>query len=136
MLHAAGIQIARMLVVAIDDYDGINKIVLRVIRAHSHVNHPWGLSCRDIIRETYESTLRISRSALEAQGSTRKKDQAMIDAFHEGDQDAMIEMAPLYDPNLPVRENEEYITRTGERRGDWEADQRARMTESLEEKGE
>ncbi|MEL7011648.1 MAG: cation:proton antiporter [Pseudomonadota bacterium] len=148
LLHAAGIENAHMLVVAIDDYDGINKIVSHVVQTHPHVHviaraldrdhvyHLWGLGCRDIIRETYDSTLRISRSAFEAQGIPRKKAQAMIDAFHEGDQEAMIEMAQLYNPNLPVHENEEYISRVRARRGDWEADQRARMAVILEEKSE
>ncbi|MEO0748978.1 MAG: cation:proton antiporter [Pseudomonadota bacterium] len=148
LLHAAGIQNAHMLVVAIDDYDGINKIVSHVVQAHPHVHviaraldrdhvyHLWGLGCRDIIRETYDSTLRMSRSAFEARGIPRKKAQAMIDAFHEGDQEAMIEMAQLYDPSLPVHENEEYISRVRERRGDWEADQRARMAAILEEQRE
>ncbi|MEO0751676.1 MAG: cation:proton antiporter [Pseudomonadota bacterium] len=139
LLHAAGIENARMLIVAIDNFDQINQIVAHVIRAHPHVHviaraldrdhvyHLWGLGCRDIIRETYDSTLRISRSAFEATGMPRKKAQALVDAFHDVDQEAMIEMAQLYDPTIPVHENEAYVTRIRERRVDWEAAARARF---------
>lgn len=142
LLHAAGIEKAHMLVVAIDGREQINKLVEHVVKAHPHVHvvaravdrdhvyHLWGLGCRDIIRETYDSTLRISRSAFEARGIPRKTAQAMIDAFHDADQEAMIEMAQLYDPTIPVHENEEYVSRVRERRGAWEENFRTQMAKA------
>ena len=43
--------------------------------------------------------------------------QAMIDAFNEAEQETMLEMAELYDPDIPVAENEAYVARVRARRG-------------------
>jgi CPA2 family monovalent cation:H+ antiporter-2 len=145
LLHAAGINNAHMLIVAIDNREQINQIVAHVIHSHpsvhvvaraidrDHVYELWGLGCRDIIRETYDSTLRISRSAFEARGIPRATAQKMIEAFHEADQEAMIEMASVFDPSVPVHENEEYVGLVRSRRSDWEAKQRDAMTKILAE---
>ena len=65
--------------------------------------------CRDIIRETYDSSLRIGRSAFEAMGSPRDMAQMMIDEFHAEDQRNMVEVADVYDENIPAHENDAYV---------------------------
>ncbi len=140
LLHAAGIERAHMLIVAIDNREQINQIVSHVVHAHPHVHviaravdrdhvyELWGLGCRDIIRETYDATLRISRSAFEARGIPREVAQEMVDAFHEVDQEAMIEMASVYDPDIPVHENEDYVNLIRSRRPEWEAMTKEKIT--------
>ncbi len=140
LLHAAGIAEADILVVAIDDRDGIDEIVkyatktfpnLHVIaRAtdRDHVYDLWFHGCRDIIRETYDSTMRMSRSVFEALGIDRPTAEAMIEAFNEEDRAAMITIADVHKVGVPPAENEEYVARVLELRGEWEERTHRRMT--------
>ena len=126
MLHAAGIDRARVLVVAIDGQDDITRIVRHVAEHHPHVHivararnrhhvyELWAAGCRDIIRETYDSSLRMARSVLEATGHERPVAQEMIDAFDRSDRKAMVEVAGLYKLDVPVTENEAYVARIRE----------------------
>ncbi|MEQ8895569.1 MAG: cation:proton antiporter [Roseovarius sp.] len=139
LLHAAGIGEARMLIVAIDDRAQINEIVKHVTKTYpkvhivaraldrDHVYELWSLGCRDIIRETFDSTMRMSRSVFEALGIERETAQRMIDAFVETDQAAMMEAAEAYDSGVPLHENAAYVELVRSRRGVWEAETRERM---------
>jgi CPA2 family monovalent cation:H+ antiporter-2 len=64
-----------------------------------------------VIRETYDSSLRIGRSALEAMGIPRDRAQMMVDDFNQVDQQAMLAVADAFDPTVPVMENHAYIAR-------------------------
>ncbi len=126
LLNAAGISEADILIVAIDDREGINQIVsyatqtfpdLHVIaRAldRDHVYDLWYHGCRDIIRETYDSTLRMGRSAFEAMGVERDTATAMIDAFNDRDRESMLLIADVHKMGVPPHENEEYLARVRE----------------------
>ena len=57
----------------------------------------------------------------------------MKDAFHEMDQQSMIEVADVYDIDIPGHENEAYVARVRERAESWEADLHDRMMEIMEE---
>jgi CPA2 family monovalent cation:H+ antiporter-2 len=121
LLHSAGIEEARLLIVAIDDKQQITELVDYAIRNfpklhviaravdRHHVYHLWALGCRDIIRETYDSSLRIGRSAYEALGVSRETADRMKAEFDETNRRAMIEVADAYDVNIPAYENEAYI---------------------------
>lgn len=121
MLHAAGISNAKLFVIAIDDKTQITELVRYVTQHYpdvhvlaratdrNHVYDLWAAGCRDIIRETYDSSLRIGRSAFEALGIERPTAQRMVDAFNETDRHTMITLADLYDPDIPVTENKAYI---------------------------
>ncbi|MBF9029449.1 potassium transporter [Rhodobacterales bacterium HKCCE3408] len=123
LLHAAGIEEAKILVVAIDQKEQIDQLVSYVIKNHPHVHviaravnrhhvyDLWWLGCRDIIRETYDASLRIGRSAIEALGTDRERAQMMVDAFNEDDRRAMVEVADVYDPAVPATENAQYVER-------------------------
>ncbi len=140
LLHAAGIAEAKILVVAIDDRDGIDTIVkyatktfpnLHVVaRAldRDHVYDLWFHGCRDIIRETYDSTMRMSRSVFEAMGIDRETANEMIEAFNVHDRQAMLAIADVHKVGVAPEENEEYVARVLEMRGEWEAETRASMT--------
>ncbi|MEM1375239.1 MAG: cation:proton antiporter, partial [Pseudomonadota bacterium] len=114
LLHAAGIDRAKIIVVAIDEIEGINTIVRHVKEHHPgvhiiararnrhHVYELWAMGCRDIIRETYDSSLRMGRSAFEALGFDRATADAMVATFNEDDQEIMLEVSDSYDVNIPA----------------------------------
>ena len=145
LLHAAGIDEAKMLVVAIDGKHEITELVKYVHATHphvhiiaravdrSHVYDLWAAGCRDIIRETYDSSLRMSRSAVEALGYSRDQAERVVETFNEMDRKSMIMAAEHYDPEIPMHLNEKLLERFREVQGDWEAELNARMTAILSE---
>jgi len=132
LLHAAGIAEARMLVVAIDGKEAINTLVRHAVATYpnlhvvaravdrNHVYDLWGHGCRDIIRETYDSSLRMSRSAFMALGHDAAEAERMVAAFDRIDRRVMLDAAEAYDPTIPAHENEAYLARLREMRDDWE----------------
>ncbi|MEM1064963.1 MAG: cation:proton antiporter, partial [Pseudomonadota bacterium] len=131
LLSAAGIAEAKLLVVAIDDKEKITELVRYAVQTYpdlhvmaraidrDHVYHLYAVGCRDIIRETYDSSIRMGRSAYEALGISKAKAQAMADAFDRKDREAMIEVADVYRLDIPPTENEEYVARVREVLGAW-----------------
>ncbi|MBD5771421.1 cation:proton antiporter domain-containing protein [Marinomonas colpomeniae] len=123
LLHAAGIDEASLLIIAIDDPEQITKLVkyvtenypdLHVIaRAfdNNHVYDLWSYGCRDIIRENYDSSLRMGRSAFQALGFSDKKAEKMIEVFNEHDKIAMVDVADAHQLGVPSHENEIFIKR-------------------------
>ncbi len=124
LLHAAGIDIARMLIIAIDDRERATEMVRYVVKHHPHVyivarafdrHHVyelWAAGCRDIIREHFDSSVRAARSALEALGHHPYDAERQTRGYVENDKIAMRELAGLYDPDVPVHENTAYVERT------------------------
>lgn len=123
LLSAAGIEDAKLLVVALDDAEQITKlvryamqnyphlhVVARAVDRH-HVYDLWAYGCRDIIRETYDSTMRMGRSAFEALGIEQEKAQEMVDIFSEFDKEMLREAADVYEIGVPFEENHAYIER-------------------------
>jgi CPA2 family monovalent cation:H+ antiporter-2 len=146
LLHAAGIAEAKLFVVAIDDRDQITELVhylhstypdLHIVaRAvdRNHVYDLWHAGCRDIIRESYDSSIRMGRSAIEALGYTRDQADRMADAFNEMDRRSMLIVAEHYDPAIPAYENEAYLASIRENRDDWNAEIEERMKSIMAEK--
>ncbi len=146
LLHAAGIEQAKILVIAIDGRDQITELAryaaqtwpdLHVIaRAvdRNHVYDLWSVGCRDIIRDTYDSSLRMGRSAIEALGHDRDEAQRMVDAFNEMDRKAMIAVADVYDMNIPAHENQAYLDAIKAMRDDLEEQLRGAMRPDLADK--
>ncbi len=145
LLHAAGIETAKLIVVAIDDQAQINEVVRHVVKHHpnvhvvaraidrTHVYELWSLGCRDIIRETYDSSLRVGRSSFEALGISREAAQKMTDAFDVIDKQRLREQAGDYDVTKPPWENEEFIARVRESLEDWEAELGTAMQSIMKE---
>ena len=113
-----------MLVIAIDERENATElvryvsenyphvyIVVRAIDRH-HVYELWSAGARDIIRETFDSSLRAGRSALEALGVHRYDAERQIRGYVLNDRKQMYNMAALYDPSIPVHENAEYVAET------------------------
>lgn len=146
LLEAAGIREAKILVVAIDGKDTITELVNHVTKTYPNVhviaravdrNHVYDLyavGCRDIIRETYDGSIRMARSALEALGATRSAAQRMMNAFEEVDREMLIETASLHDINVPVAENEAFIAKVNEMRDTWDPQLKGRMQAAASKK--
>ena len=144
LLHAAGLHHAKVFVAAIDEKEKLTElvryvhataphvhIIARAVDRH-HVYELWAAGCRDIIRENYDSSLRMGRSALEALNVPKDRSQMMVDAFNRADRASMITLADVYDPKIPPMENEPYIARVREILGPREAAINAEMMHILE----
>ena len=126
MLHAAGIEHARMLIIAIDDKHNTTELVHYVHANYPHVHivaraedrrhvyELWSAGCRDIIRENFDGAVRAGRSALEALGVHPYDAERQVQGYVENDKAQLREVAGLYDPNIPIHENQPYIERTKE----------------------
>lgn len=143
LLASAGIARAKLLIVALDEREQIDKLTryavanfpnLHVIaraKDRDHVYHLWAMGCRDVIRETYDSALRMGRSAYEALGIDRQTAIAMTEAWEERDRSSMQEVADLYRLDVPTWENPELIAKINELRKDWDPKLREQMDEIL-----
>jgi CPA2 family monovalent cation:H+ antiporter-2 len=146
LLAAAGIAEAKLLVVAIDDKEQITELVRYALTNYpdlhvmaraidrDHVYHLYATGCRDIIRETYDSSLRMGRSAFEALGHPRPHAEAMTEAFQDMDREAMIMVADVYDLSIPPTENEAYLNRVREILGPWQDELHEKMQAIAENK--
>ncbi len=126
LLHAAGIERAKMLIVAIDGKDQVTEIVRHVVQHYPHVhviarafdrNHVYELyaaGCRDIIREVFDSGVRAGRSAMEALGHHPFEADRMARGFVRQDQRSIAELAQLHDPEVPIHHNTAYVERAKE----------------------
>ena len=126
LLEAAGIRKASQLIVAIDGKHQSTELVRYVrsnfpavhviARAHdrNHVYDLYAAGCRDIIRETFDSSVRMGRSAFTAIGMSDEEVEHAADGFVADDRTAMIIMAGLYDPDIPSADNAEYVNKVKE----------------------
>lgn len=83
-------------------------VLARAIDRH-HVYQLWALGCRDIIRETYDSSLRIGRAAYEALGINSEQAADIISKFDSYDKKMMRVTDEGFDANLPFQDNDEYV---------------------------
>ncbi|CAN0503138.1 unnamed protein product [Scytosiphon promiscuus] len=133
LLHAAGIDEAKMLVIAIDDKEQATALVHYISQSHPHIhivvrardrNHVYELyaaGARDIIRETFDSSVRAGRSALEALGFHPYDAERQVRNFVDGDREALRQLAQVYDPDIPIHQNEAYVARAKEISAEQEA---------------
>lgn len=123
LLKAAGIDEASLLIIAIDNPEQVTKLVKYIKEHHpnlhviarafdnNHVYDLWASGCRDIIRENYDSSLRMGRSAFEALGISHHKAEQMIDTFNQHDKVSMVEVADAHQIGVPFHENTVFIAR-------------------------
>ena len=133
LLHSAGIEDAKVLIVSIDEKESINALVSYAIRHHpdltviaraidrDHVYELWALGCREIIRETVDSSLRMGRVALESLGFEKSTASKIVDAYFDNDRMILREAADSYDPSKPTLENTAYIQRIRDNIEGWNA---------------
>ena len=126
LLEAAGIREASHFIVAIDGKHQCTELV-RYVRLHfpnvhviarahdrNHVYDLYAAGCRDIIRETFDSSVRMGTSAFTALGMSEGEAAKAATGFVADDRTSMIVMADLYDPDIPTGENTAYINKVKE----------------------
>ncbi|WP_163850954.1 monovalent cation:proton antiporter-2 (CPA2) family protein [Pseudooceanicola aestuarii] len=126
ILHAAGLHRARVLVAAMDSPESVTRLVayarsqrpdLHIIaRAYdrTHVYKLYQAGADDIVRETFDSSLRAGRYVLENIGLTEYEASEAEKTFFHHDRMTVRELAELWDPEIPTSRNVEYIARAKE----------------------
>jgi CPA2 family monovalent cation:H+ antiporter-2 len=138
-LNAAGLEDARILVVAIDDKANAVKLVryarktrpdLHIIaraRDRVHVHELYEAGANDIVREMFDSSLRAGRYALENLGLTEFEAAELEQSFYQHDRAALRELADLWQPGVPVTDLPEYVARARELNNSLEMELAARQ---------
>ena len=146
LLNAAGLEDAKILVVAVDDREAGNKLVryarkarpdLHIIaraRDRVHVHELYDAGANDIVREMFDSSLRAGRYALENLGLTEFEAAELEQAFYQHDRTALRELAELWRPGVPITEVPEYVARARELNSALEMELTARQQASERKK--
>ncbi|MDV4145865.1 cation:proton antiporter [Shimia sp. FJ5] len=140
LLHAAGIEEADVFVIAIDNKEAATELARYMAEHHPsvhvvaraidrwHVYDLWRAGCRDIIRETYDSSIRAARSVFEVIGHSRDEAERLIGMFEEFDRKTMVETAQAFlDSDDPHSENSAYSVLIRENLETWEAELKESM---------
>jgi len=126
LMHAAGIETARVLVAALDDPKATTKLVayarrvrpdLHIVaraRDRTHVYALYQAGANDIVREMFDSSLRAGRYVLENVGMTEFEAAIAEETFYHHDRKTIQELAQLWDPSVPQAENAAYVARSKE----------------------
>ena len=126
LLHAAGLKTAKILVVALDDTKAATKLVgyarrerpdlFIVARAHDrvHAYELYSVGANKIVREAFDSSVRAGRYVLEEMGLTDYEAAHQAEEFWKHDRRALLELAELWRPGVPVAENAEYMEKSRE----------------------
>ncbi len=132
LLAAAGLDDARVLVVAINDKASAVKLVayarkarpdLHIIaRAHDrvHVYELYAAGANDIVRELFDGSLRAGRYALENLGLTDFEAAEAETLYFEHDRAAVRELAQLWKPGVALADNAEYVAQAKKLNNDLE----------------
>jgi CPA2 family monovalent cation:H+ antiporter-2 len=142
LLKAAGLDKARVLVVAMDDRDKATMLVsyarrqrpdLHIVaRAYdrNHVFQLYRAGADDIVREMFDSSLRAGRYVLENIGLSEYEAAAAEQTFYAHDRESVRELAEVWDPNIPASENKAYIERARNLEKELETALLARVSEA------
>ena len=126
LLHAAGLASARVLVVALDNREKAIQLVryarkerpdIHIVaraRDRVHTYQLYQAGANDIVREMFDSSLRAGRYVLENMGLTDFEAKEMEYFFFRKDREALRDLASLWDPSIPVAENNAYVDRARE----------------------
>ena len=132
LLKAAGLEDAKVLVVAIDNKDAAIQLVayarkqrpdLHIIaraRDRVHVYELYDAGANDIVREMFDSSLRAGRYALEQLGLTEFEAAEAQETFYHHDRAALRELADLWQPGVPVQDNPAFVARAKQLNNDLE----------------
>ncbi len=132
LLKAAGLETARVLVVAVDGKASAVKLVtyarkmrpdLHIIaRAYDrvHVYELYAAGADDIVREMFDSSLRAGRYALENLGLSEYEAAEAEDLFYHADRAGLRDLAQLWKPGVSATDNPAYVARARELNNDLE----------------
>ena len=148
LLAAAGIDDARVMMVAVDDKDTATRLVAYVrkvrpdihiiarARDRVHVYELYAAGADDIVREMFDSSLRAGRYALENLGLSDFEAAEAETMFYHSDRDMVRELAELWKPGVPVADNPAYVARARQLDNDLETALAARTQNRDEEEKE
>ncbi len=123
LLEAAGLMQAQVLVVAVDDSAKAVQIVRFVrskrpdihivarARDRIHVYELYQAGANDIVRETFDSSLRAGRYVLENMGFSEYEASTLSKTYFRLDRSAMRDLAELWVPGERVDLNPAYVER-------------------------
>jgi CPA2 family monovalent cation:H+ antiporter-2 len=123
LLQAAGLATAQVLVVAVDDPENVVRIVkyarsvrpdIHIVaraRDRVHVYQLYQAGANDIVRETFDSSVRAGRYVLENMGFSEYEASKLSQAFWRIDRASMRGLAEVWVPGVPSHMNEEYVSR-------------------------
>ncbi|QCO57664.1 potassium transporter (plasmid) [Pseudorhodobacter turbinis] len=141
LLEAAGLSEASVLVVAVDNPENAVKIVAHarqqrpdihiIARAYDrpHVFALYRAGANDIVRESYDSSIRAGRYVLENIGFTDYEASKVTQTYFKVERAALRDLAQVWVPGQPVHLNDAYVARAQQ----LERDLAAAMTEDLDE---
>jgi len=142
LLKAAGLADAKVLVVCLDDPAGSLKLVryarrrrpdLHIIaraRDREHVFELYRAGANDIVREYFDSSLRVGRYVLENMGLSEFEASELQKLFFKLDRGSMADLARLWKPGVPLGKNTEYVDRAKELNRDLESALHSRISEA------
>ncbi len=123
LLEAAGLATAQVMVVAVDERDTATRIV-RFVRASRpdihivarardrvHVYELFQAGANDIVRETFDSSVRAGRYVLENMGFSDYEASKVTQIFARVDRAAMRDLAQLWVPGQNTSLNSAYVAR-------------------------
>lgn len=123
LLEAAGLGEAQVLVVAVDNNETATRIVryarsrrpdIHIVaraRDRVHVYELYQAGANDIVRETFDSSIRAGRYVLENMGFSEYEASKVSQAYYQVDRSAMLDLAKVWVPGQPVHLNEAYVER-------------------------
>ena len=123
LLEAAGLADAQVLVVAVDGRETVTNIVrfargrrpdIHIVaraRDRVHVYELYQAGANDIVRETFDSSIRAGRYVLENMGFSEYEAAKVSQAYFRIDRAAMRDLAQVWVPGQPVHLNAAYIAR-------------------------
>ena len=126
LLHAAGIESAKAIVIAIDDKERAVEMVEHVKRHHPHVTtlaraydvgHLYLLNKAGVdiaVRELFDASLELGKEALKAVGMHPFKVEKMSQAFRRHDFTGLDSLYELWDENTAMSSNKAYLARAQE----------------------
>ena len=132
ILEAAGLDEARVLVVALDDPAAAIRLTrvarrarpdLRIVaraRDRVHVYQLYRAGADDIVREVFDGSIRAGRYALEGMGLSDFEAHERSTAFYHADRGALRELADLWKPGVKITDNPAYMERARELNRDLE----------------
>lgn len=141
ILHAAGLEEASVLVVALDSKESAVKLV-KYARSHNpdlhivarardrvHVYELYAAGANDIVRELFDSSLRAGRYVLENLGLSEFEASEAEMSFYHHDRRILRELAEVWDPKVPIANNSAYMERAKAANRDLES----ALTQTLDE---
>ncbi|AHD01456.1 monovalent cation:proton antiporter-2 (CPA2) family protein [Leisingera methylohalidivorans] len=126
LLKAAGIAKAKVFVVALDDPEGVVKMVAYVRRSYpelhiiarakdrNHVYELYKAGADDIVREMFDSSVRAGRYVLENVGLSEYEAAQAAQTFYAHDRTNLRDLAQHWIPGVPASQNPAYIDRARE----------------------